>query len=58
MNPAEIYYAYRDLYEAAITMSQEEYLETDKVLYTKLKQYMAERLAAQQSDQQACPDIS
>jgi hypothetical protein len=37
MNPADIYYAYQELYRIAPTLSQEEYLRRDRELFEKLK---------------------
>lgn len=37
MNPADIYWAYQELYRAAPTLSQEEYLQRDRELYNQLK---------------------
>ena len=39
MNPADIYYAYQELYRIAPTLSQEEYLKRDRELYKKLKAF-------------------
>ena len=37
MNPADIFYAYQELYRIAPTLSQEEYLRRDRYLFNKLK---------------------
>ena len=37
MNPADIYYAYQELYRIAPTLTQKEYLKRDKELYERLK---------------------
>lgn len=38
MNPADIYWAYQELYRIAPTLTQEEYLRRDRELYDKLKE--------------------
>ena len=37
MNPADIYWAYQELYRIAPTLTQEEYLKRDRELYKALK---------------------
>jgi hypothetical protein len=37
MNPADIYYAYQELYRIAPLLTQEEYIKRDRYLFNKLK---------------------
>jgi hypothetical protein len=37
MNPADIYWAYQELYRIAPTLTQSEYLRRDRELYARLK---------------------
>jgi hypothetical protein len=38
MNPADIYWAYQELYRIAPLLTQEEYLKRDRELYDKLQE--------------------
>jgi len=39
MNPADIFYAYQELYRIAPTLSQKEYIKRDRYLFNKLKAF-------------------
>jgi hypothetical protein len=43
MNPADIYWAYQELYRIAPTLSQLEYLRRDRELYKAWKKLEKER---------------